>query len=409
MRYAPLVLLLNLCSALRNEYIAGEKSSMASMTLHDITQTLVSGNANLFSDPDSENPVLDLAKQDRYERQLDIPAMLSVQTPEDDFFSDVWDWFNAMTGHKEKPILAYPLHTVDYLNAAVYKRETDPSDVQDPTIAGDILFPSKNTWSLWPKSQGIEFEFDIPPADKSTVCVKKIFTEAALRVSEASSGCVKLVENSSSNDKSILRIRSDEKFKCYSSLGYNSMGDNVINIGLGCRNVGTVMHLILHALGMAHEDQRPDAAQYRYVIDPNIDAYGMSPSAHINPTKTEKFKKTFVPLSGTKTRWETEIMQFPYEYGSIMHNSVYRYSYSIGSKPTTTSVFLGQKFDDLPGNRGFITYRDAQILNNMYMCTVSPMRVGERSLHVPLSDGETYESIQKCTDIEILQIADISR
>jgi hypothetical protein len=88
----------------------------------------------------------------------------------------------------------------------------------------------------------------------------------------------------------------------------------------------------------------------------------MSPSAHVNPVTTEKYKQVFVPLEGTETRWEEEILKFPYEYGSIMHNSIYRYTFDMGKKQTLSGVYQGQVYDDLTGNRGFVTLRYASRL-----------------------------------------------
>jgi hypothetical protein len=345
------------CFGIRSGYIVGKRASMASMDLRDVTQALVGGNSDLFEEPAVVDAVVELAEDDRFERKTDIPAMINVEPPDTGFYSDVWTWVKQATGYDEPSSLPYPLHTVDYLNAAIYKRASDPSDIQDPQIAGDILRIPKGSWSLWPNPQNINYKFDIPIGHKSTRCVKTVFTEAVLRIKEASNECIQFTESPEGDNRVTLRVRSDEKFKCYASLGYNSKGENIINIGLGCTNVGTVMHLILHTLGMAHEDQRPDAQDYRRVVDANIDVYGMSPSAHVNPTTTDKYQQVFVPLHNTKTRWEEEILKFPYEYGSIMHNSIYRYTFDMGKKQTLSGVYQGKIYDDLAGNRGFITTR----------------------------------------------------
>ena len=117
------------------------------------------------------------------------------------------------------------------------------------------------------------------------------------------------------------------------------------------------MHLLGHVLGMAHEEQRPDAGDYVSVMSTNIDVYGMSPSSSVDPTKTPKFQYVFTPLNGTGSAWEREVMRLPYEYGSLMHDSMFRYSFSLGNNATLKAVHQGVDYADLLGNRGYFTSR----------------------------------------------------
>jgi hypothetical protein len=58
-----------------------------------------------------------------------------------------------------------------------------------------------------------------------------------------------------------LQISSDLLTNCYSTLGY-SPTHNRINLGKGCFYAGEVVHLILHALGLGHENNRADSKDY---------------------------------------------------------------------------------------------------------------------------------------------------
>jgi hypothetical protein len=139
---------------------------------------------------------------------------------------------------------------------------------------------------------------------------------------------------------------------------------------------------------MAHIDQRPDAASFVTVNATNVNVYGMSASAMVDPSGSPKFGLVFAPLNGTNTKWEKIIEYFPYEYGSLMHNSQYRYS--VGDDPTITLV-AANTFEPLLGNRGYITEQDARVLNEMYMCDRLPVMLADRKFASPLVQGETYE------------------
>lgn len=345
------------------------KVSVADMSLEDVTNSLLVGNERLFSVPDSFDAVSGLAESDRKERNSDIPDLLQVGKPADDFFTNAWKWVKDMTGIGQSPLVPYPLYTVDYLNAGLYKRISDPSDSQDPTLAGDILIdPSwlgkdQPSWSVWPHPGNITYVFESLNSTNQT-CTQAVFREAVARISEASGQCLSFVDvtgafnSSADNLTNPLRVIIDKAPKCFATLGYQAAtGGNMINIGSGCSNVGTVMHLLGHVLGMAHEEQRPDAKDYVTLVPSNIDVYGMSPSSNVDPTTTPKFRYVFAPLNGTGTSWEQEVVKLPYEYGSLMHDSRYRYSFSLGNNSTLKAVYQGVDYSDLLGNRGYLTSR----------------------------------------------------
>jgi hypothetical protein len=343
--------------------------SVSDMSLEDVTSTLLVGNEDLFSGSDTTDPVAALSHSDRIERHKDIPDMVRIGKPAEDYFTNLWKWIKDIAGLGPVPFLPYPLYTVDYLNGAVYKRVSDPSDSQDPTLAGDIIIQpdwskmSVPSWNVWPQPGNITYVFESMGSMNQT-CSRIAFHEALERIRESSGNCFGFTEipspsNTTGQEKlNPLRVIIDSSPRCFASLGYNSVqGGNILNVGAGCANVGTIMHLLGHVLGMAHEEQRPDAGDYVSVMNTNIDVYGMSPSSSVDPTKTPKFQYVFTPLNGTGSAWEREVTRLPYEYGSLMQNSMFRYSFSLGNNATLKAVHQGVDYADLLGNRGYFTSR----------------------------------------------------
>lgn len=98
---------------------------------------------------------------------------------------------------------------------------------------------------------------------------------------------------------------------CWADMGY-SRGGNAINLGRGCEVKGLVIHEIGHALGMDHEQSRPDRDQYIKVNYENIKP-GLNDQFDINPHAYTKEQ---------------------YDYLSVMHYGMYSFSKSRGRLPT---------------------------------------------------------------------------
>jgi hypothetical protein len=279
------------------------------------------------------------------------------------------------------------------LNEYVYQRAVDPSDSTKPNVAGDIVVDSSwdpdypISWSLWNTSQPIPVYWE-----SENACLSAIINEAMIRFQEVTNSCIQFVQVKSIA-LGVVQVSSYND-GCYATLGYRKES-NILNLGQGCLNVGTAMHLLGHVLGMAHEDQRPDASKYVTVNPQNIDVYGMSSSSDVDPSTTAKFRYFFTPLNGTETQWETQIARFPYEYGSLMHNSKSVYAVDISSDRTISSI-ASAAFDDLMGNRGYLTQRDGRLLNEMYSCSRVPLSVLERVFSKPLYPGVTFEFLNQC-------------
>lgn len=367
------------------------RTPVVAVDLNDLTHSLMDGNEFLFTNVKKSSPDVDLATLDLKARRTDLPAMCGIPTISGG--ENAWDWI--MSSFMDPKLTPYPMLTSDFLNRYFYARMVDPSDSFSLMVAGDVVIqPDWNTegvtWKTWPDIGLIHYTLDMPQGYKDSACIRRLVSEAAARWKEATNACVNFEEvESSSATPNTLHIGVIENNGCHTSLGFNP-SNNVMNIGTGCRNVGTIMHLLGHILGLAHVDQRPDAANFVRVNNTNINVYGMASSSQIDPTTTQKYKYVFTPLNGTQSKWEEVIEYFPYEYGSLMHNSRYMYSVDTYSDPTINLVKPGS-FEELLGNRGYITEQDARLVNEMYKCDRLPVMLIDRSFKSPLTPDATYE------------------
>jgi len=142
--------------------------------------------------------------------------------------------------------------------------------------------------------------------------------------------------------KPSIFVKSDKKDGCWSDVGCIAAG-NVLNIGRGCEVKGIVAHEIGHALGMDHEQARPDRDEYVKVQWENI-----------KPGFEEEFKVN--PEAYTEE---------PYDYMSLMHYGAYVFSKDKkGRKPTMTS--LDGKVNEALGQAMGLSSIDVLQLTDMY-------------------------------------------
>jgi hypothetical protein len=365
-----------------------------SSQLKEISNRLIGSNPGLFIAADEISPDVKLANEDRVVRDSEIPRQTGTSAEDLNYLDRLWNWIRGVTGTDKFSALPYPHYSSTYLNQYVYQRTYDPSDSILTNVAGDVLIdPTWNPdrpprWDIWHDGTRIPFIFS-----EVDDCTEMIVQEAMIRFTEATNGCIKFEEAKNANLTDILHISSSEK-GCFASLGFTN-STNLLNVGTGCKNVGTVMHLLGHVLGLAHEDQRADARKYVQLKIDNIDVFGMSASSEVDPVTSAKFPFVFALLNETRTAWESKILDLPYEYGSLMHNSRNIYAVDI-SVDRTLSSSNGSQFDDLMGNRAVLTERDARLLNEMYSCQRLPVPVANRFFKRPLYPGLTYDQINEC-------------
>ena len=87
---------------------------------------------------------------------------------------------------------------------------------------------------------------------------------------------------------------------CYSSIGRQRTGSQTVSLGIGYYSSGTILHEILHALGMWHEQSRPDRDNYVCIKLDNV---------------REGFEHNFWTSNPVEIDYHGE----GYDYNSIMH------------------------------------------------------------------------------------------
>jgi astacin len=107
---------------------------------------------------------------------------------------------------------------------------------------------------------------------------------------------------------------------------------------------GTIIHELSHALGLFHEQSRPDRDNYIKIHFDNV-----------KKGKEHNFKKRAIS--------RTSYFETPYDYGSVMHYPSYAFAIDY-SKPTITKLKDGPAM----GQRKGLSPLDADILNRMYRC-----------------------------------------
>ncbi|XP_078383450.1 zinc metalloproteinase nas-4-like isoform X2 [Oculina patagonica] len=133
---------------------------------------------------------------------------------------------------------------------------------------------------------------------------------------------------------------------CWSKMG-RSGGGQLLSLGRGCEYVGVIMHELMHAIGIWHEQSRMDRDKYVEVLWHNI--------------KKGK-EKNFLKYEHGKL----DALNLPYDYDSIMHYDRYLYSVD-GKKPTI--IARGQMWRRLGGQlRGTLTSNDAKEIRALYSC-----------------------------------------
>ena len=152
--------------------------------------------------------------------------------------------------------------------------------------------------------------------------------------------------------------------RCFSTFIGKQGGRQRIQLGPGCRSEGITMHEIGHAIGLWHEQSRPDRDRYVGILWDNI-ADGSDADSNTVKERNQ-FKK--------RTRYEVDHYGSTYDYGSIMH---YRRT-AFGKGKTTIVVrnnaeYIRQGRPTL-GQRSHLSRRDTKQVSRMYNCPRTGIR-----------------------------------
>lgn len=198
---------------------------------------------------------------------------------------------------------------------------------------------------LWPTDAPINYSFD--PQGEFSDHDKAVVRVAMDEIERYTCLTFKLVDDA---DEAIAhRIRFTSDGGCYSYVGMGAIKDDYqdLSLGNGCRSKGTVVHELLHALGMWHEQSRPDRDDYVTVHLENVE----EKNAH------NYWKK---PNSQVKE------LGLPYDYKSIMHYGQYAFSKDHGNLKTI--VTKDPAFQDVIGKAESLSFLDIRTLALMYQC-----------------------------------------
>ena len=298
------------------------------------------------------------------------------------------------------------IKVTDQTLLTVYKGH-DMSDRDGVANYGDLIQDFRQGWSLWPANDAGQHVVNYIIDDSVGNCERSTVTVALSVLAQNS--CIKFNPISqslylASGGKDPALHITDSGTGCFASLGYQSPGENLVNIGAGCVNVGTVLHLVMHSLGMLHEHQRSDRDNYVEIVSTNIDSNRIGGNAG-----TTKFDAVFGKVDSTnekKSLWSNVTESKPYDYSSIMHNGPCHYSISeefgggaggCALEPSlrpnpgkSASTYIGSM--DAIGNRATLSAGDVYMLSQLYSCPVGiiPSEVVIRSVDsVPTTGNST--------------------
>ena len=147
------------------------------------------------------------------------------------------------------------------------------------------------------------------------------------------------------------RIQFTNGSGCSSFVGRLGRGSQRITLGKGCYSLGIILHEILHALGMWHEQSRPDRDDYIRVISDNI-----------KPRYRFAFQK--------RNLYQIDYHGEGYDYESLMHYSLSAFRNRSGLRTievTNEAAYIWQGRPKI-GGRTSMSESDITQLNRMYNC-----------------------------------------
>ncbi|XP_033106624.1 uncharacterized protein LOC117108641 [Anneissia japonica] len=134
---------------------------------------------------------------------------------------------------------------------------------------------------------------------------------------------------------------------CYSYLGYTSGLQPISLANSGCSHISVILHELGHALGLAHEQTRPDRDDYIQVLEENIEDGYHSQYAILDLPNDENV---------------------PYDVGSIMHYSQWTFSKVPYNDEFSTMIAHDPLKHSGMGQHGRLSHIDKMYMNKHYNC-----------------------------------------
>ena len=194
---------------------------------------------------------------------------------------------------------------------------------------------------LWPDGK-LYYTFDTTIDDT----LKSAIQQAMSSYEQLS--CIKFVQHTNQMDYVRFRSRSDDG--CSSHVGREG-GEQTIKIGPRCNRQHTILHEMLHALGVWHEHSRPDRDSFVEILPNNIEV-----------GREHDFLK--------RNMFEVDSQGEGYDYASVMHYRLDSFNKVDGLdtlRVTNQQLYEQQGSPDL-GRVPTLSKTDVAQLNRLYNC-----------------------------------------